>query len=144
MKQTFEEFWHTYARMHAHPSTRRMHALATASALTLVVVGIATRHVLLVAAAPIVDFAIAQVSHRVFERNKTRPWRAPVRHARAELRLFRQTLASEAPRLRQHLGVHFRGRFRGRTTTRRARMDASTEVERHAQPNTSKGFTGGG
>ena len=43
-------------------------------------------------AAPLVDHAIAQVSHRLFEQNRTTPWRHPLWHARAEVRMLGMTL----------------------------------------------------
>jgi len=42
--------------------------------------------------------AIAQLAHRGFERNATQPWRHPLWHARAELRLARHVLVGRTPR----------------------------------------------
>lgn len=78
--------------MHREPRTQQIHAVATSSALALAGLALIRRQPLLLALAPVVDFAIAQASHRVVEKNKTRPWRDPWRHARAELRLFRLTV----------------------------------------------------
>ena len=78
--------------MHREPGTQRMHAVATTTALGLIGLGLARRQPLLIALAPIVDYAIAQASHRKIEGNTTKPWRHPLRHARAELRLWRLTL----------------------------------------------------
>ena len=91
-RESFGEFWVRYSRMHRRRETRVMHACATASFLVLVTAGIVLRMPWCIVAAPLVDFALAQASHRIFERNKTRPWRAPLRHARAEWRLFRETV----------------------------------------------------
>ena len=88
----FEEFWRGYLRLHARRETRRWHAVATLSAATLLALAIALRQPLLALAAPIVDYAIAQASHRLFEHNVTQPWRHPSWHLRAELRLFRMTM----------------------------------------------------
>jgi hypothetical protein len=90
--ESFDHFWERYVRLHRRRGTRVMHACATASFLVCVTAGIALRLPWLIIVAPLVDFAIAQASHRLFERNKTRPWRAPLRHARAEWRLFRETV----------------------------------------------------
>lgn len=97
-EESFEEFWLRYLRLHARPETRAWHAVATLSCISLVLVGVVAREPLLILLAPVVDFAIAQASHRIFERNKTRPWQAPLRHARAELRLLRLTLGLRRPR----------------------------------------------
>lgn len=89
---TFEEFWTHYLDAHADPRTQRWHAVATLSAGALIAGGLATQTPWLVLAAPCVDYAIAQASHRRVQGNSTRPWRRPLWHARAELRLCRQTL----------------------------------------------------
>ena len=88
----FEEFWRGYLALHARKVTQRWHAVATLAAATLIVLAIVLRQPLLLVAAPIADYAIAQASHRLFERNVTRPWAHPRWHLRAELRLFRRTV----------------------------------------------------
>jgi hypothetical protein len=94
---TFEEFWAGYARLHSRRVTQAMHALATLTAGTLVLAGIAWRAPLLVAAAPIADYAIAQLAHRRWERNRTQPWRNFAWHLRAELRMFVLVLSGRMP-----------------------------------------------
>ena len=91
-RESFEQFWERYSRMHRRREVRVMHACATMSFLLMVTAGVWLRMPWLILGAPLVDFAIAQTSHRIFERNKTRPWREPLRHARAEWRLFRETV----------------------------------------------------
>lgn len=54
--------------------------------------GVLTRTPALVLLAPLVDFAIAQASHRLFEENRTTPWKNQVWHTRAELRMLRLVL----------------------------------------------------
>jgi len=88
----FEEFWRGYLRLHAHERTQRWHAVATLSAATLIVLAFVLRQPLLFVAAPVADYAIAQASHRLFERNVTEPWRHPRWHLHAELRLFWRTV----------------------------------------------------
>jgi len=89
---TFAEFWVWYQTMHRRRATRVVHAIATAAAIALLVAAVVQRSLLLALAAPACDYAIAQLAHRLFEGNETRPWRHPVWHVRAELRLFRATL----------------------------------------------------
>ncbi len=89
----FEEFWEHYQDLHASPSVRVAHAVGTSSALLLLVRGALRRSPLTMLAAPVVDYVIAQASHRL-EGEKTQPLRRPLWHARAELRLFRSTLRS--------------------------------------------------
>jgi hypothetical protein len=95
--RTFEEFWPHYARMHARPETQALHAVATLSCGALVVLGVVLRRPSLLVLAPIVDYAIAQSSHRVFERNRTQPWKNHAWHARAELRMLRRVLTGTMP-----------------------------------------------
>ena len=99
----FEEFWERYAEAHSDPRTRRAHAVATLSAGAMIVTGVATARPWMIFAAPVVDYAIAQSSHRRVEGNRTTPWRKPLWHVRAELRLCRHTLrdAWRAARARQ-------------------------------------------
>lgn len=93
---TFEEFWPQYEALHASPRTREAHAVATLSAFALVTLAVYRRSLVLLVAAPLVDFTIAQLSHRA-DGVKTEPWRHPIWHFRAELRLLRRTLRSRKP-----------------------------------------------
>lgn len=86
---TFEEFWPHYVRLHSRRETQLAHAAGTTTAIVLGLTAIALRQPLLLLAAPLADFAISQLSHRLFERNATTPWAHPLWHARAELRMFR-------------------------------------------------------
>lgn len=90
--RTFEEFWPHYLRLHSRPETQAMHAVATLTALALVATALATRRPWLLGAAVLADYAIAQTSHRVFEKNRTTPWKNHAWHVRAELRLLRLVL----------------------------------------------------
>ncbi|HEU0034462.1 MAG TPA: Mpo1-like protein [Kofleriaceae bacterium] len=88
---TFEEFWQHYQELHASRQVRIAHAVATTSALGLLAASLVRRSWKLALAAPLVDYAIAQASHRR-ERVTTHPYRHPRWHLRAELRLWRRTL----------------------------------------------------
>ena len=85
---SFEEFWPHYVRLHTRPATHALHAVATLSCLGLLGASVALRQPLLALAAPLADYALAQVSHRLFERNKTTPWKNQIWHTRAELRML--------------------------------------------------------
>ena len=95
---TFEEFWPHYVRLHTRRETHVLHALATLSCLTLLGASVILRQPLLAVAAPLADYAIAQVSHRLFEANKTTPWKNQVWHTRAELRMLRLVLTGRMSR----------------------------------------------
>ncbi len=88
---TFDEFWEQYEAVHHSPATRKAHAVATLSAIALIALAIKRRSIVLLAAAPLVDHAIAQRAHRA-EGVRTEPLRKPWWHLRAELRLLRRTL----------------------------------------------------
>jgi hypothetical protein len=85
---TFEDFWPHYVRLHTRPVTQWLHALATTSCVACVVVGVACRNPLIVAAGPLADYVIAQASHRLFENNRTTPWKRQTWHTRGELRML--------------------------------------------------------
>jgi hypothetical protein len=90
----FDTFYQRYRVIHGNRSVRIAHAVATASAAAVFGYAFATRRPLLALAAPVVDFAIAQASHRR-DGHVTQPWRRPTWHLRAELRLFRETVRTE-------------------------------------------------
>ena len=96
--QTFEEFWPHYVRMHARRETHALHAAGTISFGMLVVLAVVLRSPLLLLAAPLADYLLAQTSHRLFERNATRPWKHHAWHARAELRMLRLVLTGRMMR----------------------------------------------
>ena len=91
--RTFEEFWDHYQEIHAGRGTRIAHAIGTTSAIALLVLAVARRSAKLALAAPAIDYAIAQLSHRAGG-ERTQPYRKPLWHARAELRLWRSTMRS--------------------------------------------------
>jgi hypothetical protein len=95
---TFEEFWPHYVRLHTRKETHALHAVATLSCLSLLGASIVLRQPLLALAAPLADFAIAQASHRLFEANRTTPWKNQLWHTRAELRMLRLVLTGRMAR----------------------------------------------
>lgn len=101
--ETFEAFWPAYVRLHARPETQLAHLAGTLSCGALLVAALVTRSVALAALAPLVDYLLAQGSHRLVERNRTTPWKHPAFHARAELRMARLVLAGRmAEETRRH------------------------------------------
>lgn len=95
----FDDFFVEYQRLHSRRGTRLAHAAATSAAAILLTTGAARRAPALMLAAPLVDYGIAQLSHRMIEGNATQPFRRPYWHTRAELRLFRNTVQTEARRV---------------------------------------------
>jgi hypothetical protein len=91
--KTFDEFWGYYQELHASRSVRIAHAIGTTSALGLLAAAVVRRSLVLAIAAPVVDYAIAQGSHTA-ETLTTHPYKQPLWHVRAELRLWRSTVKS--------------------------------------------------
>ncbi|MCA2980822.1 MAG: DUF962 domain-containing protein [Myxococcaceae bacterium] len=83
------EFWPWYRAAHSRLATRRWHAVATLAAAGGLGAALLWRRPSLALLGVLLDFAIAQASHRLLERNVTRPWQHPWLHLRAELRMFR-------------------------------------------------------
>jgi hypothetical protein len=98
MVRSFEDFWPHYVALHTRRETQVAHAVATLSCLTLLVAAGVLRQPILAVTGPIVDYAIAQASHRMFEQNRTTPWKNLLWHTRAELRMLRLVLAGRGVR----------------------------------------------
>ena len=94
------EFWPWYQRAHQRLSTRVAHAIATLTCGGFVASALISGPPWLALLGPCADYAIAQLSHRHWERNSTHPWKHPWLHLRAELRLFALTIATLAGRRR--------------------------------------------
>jgi hypothetical protein len=94
--RSFEDFWPHYVALHTHRVTQIAHAAATLSCLGLLAAAAVLRQPILAVAGPIVDYAIAQASHRMFERNRTTPWKNQLWHTRAELRMLRLVITGRA------------------------------------------------
>lgn len=91
----FEEFWPHYVRLHSRRETQELHALGTVACGVCVVLGLALHRPLMFLVGVAIDHVIAQASHRVYQRNATKPWRHPLWHVRAELRMFRLVLTGK-------------------------------------------------
>jgi hypothetical protein len=88
----FEDFWPYYVRLHTRSTTHVGHAIASTGCIALLVAAALFRQPWLAVLAPLVDFAVAQASHRLFEQNRTTPWKNQLWHTRAELRMLRLVL----------------------------------------------------
>ena len=88
---TFDAFWQRYLELHSEPWVQRLHAVATTCAAVLLACALWFRSPWLALAAPLVDYAIAQTSHRIYG-TATQPFRRPWWHLRAELKLYARTL----------------------------------------------------
>lgn len=84
--ENYEEFWPYYVSQHLHPATRVIHVGATSAAMAVGAVGIATLNPLLVAAAPVLGYGPAWISHFGIEKNKPASFGHPFWSFRADLR----------------------------------------------------------
>ena len=99
----FEAFWPHYVRLHQKPETEKWHAVATLASVTLIGAALVHKSLLLLAIAPLANHLIAQSSHRLFERNRSTPWRNPLWHTRAEFRMLGLVLTGKMAReVRRH------------------------------------------
>src|SRR5262245_27311242 len=99
----FEAFWPHYVRLHQKPETEKWHAVATLASGSLLAAALLHKSLLLLAPAPVANHLIAQSSHRLFEKNESTPWRNPLWHTRAELRMLKLVLTGEMAReVRRH------------------------------------------
>lgn len=101
--RTFEEFWPHYVRLHSRRETQEIHAIATVACGACVVLGLALRRPGMFLVGPAIDHLLAQASHRLYQGNATKPWRHPLWHARAELRMCRLVVGGRmAAETRRH------------------------------------------
>ena len=89
---SFEEFWPHYVRLHTRRETHVFHAVGSLACLGFLLIAALTGHPLLALMGPIADYGFSQASHRMFEANRTTPWKNQVWHTRAELRMLRLVL----------------------------------------------------
>lgn len=101
----FDAFWRIYVSLHSRPATRAMHCLATTAMMLCVARGLHQRRLRWLLAAPLVDYAIAQTSHRLLEHNRTQPYRNPPWHLRAELRMWWLTISGGMDAEIERLGL---------------------------------------
>jgi hypothetical protein len=98
----FEDFWPHYVRLHSKPETQWCHAAATMTSTVLFALAISRKSLFLAVIAPLANHAIAQTSHRLFEKNKSTPWKNQIWHTRAEFKMLTLVLtgkmAAEADR----------------------------------------------
>jgi hypothetical protein len=101
--EDFEQFWPHYVAMHTRPETHALHAAATLACVGFLAAAAITRRPALALLGPLADYALAQTSHRLFEANRTTPWRNTLWHTRAELRMLglvlRGRMGAEVARL---------------------------------------------
>jgi hypothetical protein len=89
---TFEDFWPHYVRLHTRRETHLLHAAGSLACLASLTCAALTFRPVFLVLGPLADYALAQASHRLFEANRTTPWKNQAWHTRAELRMLRLVL----------------------------------------------------
>lgn len=84
---SFREFWPHYLRAHRQPRTRAAHYVATIVAFTAIGAAIYYRMPLIALGAIALSYAIAVMSHRVFECNRSLVFVNPAWGALADLKM---------------------------------------------------------
>lgn len=76
--QTYKEFWPYYLAEHSKPMTKLLHLVGTLVATSILVWSIATRHWYYIAAATVIGYGFAWVSHFFVEKNKPATFKYPL------------------------------------------------------------------
>ncbi len=73
----YSDFWPDYLRAHKRPLTRTLHAIGTIGGLVLLGAGATIADWRLIAAAPLVGYGLAWLSHLVVEHNTPETFKHP-------------------------------------------------------------------
>jgi hypothetical protein len=102
---TFEEFWPFYVGEHSKKLTRTFHFIGTTAALGCTAGALLTGNVLLLAAAPVVGYGPAWVSHFFIEKNRPATFRYPLWSLRGDLRMWGLMLTGRMDAEAERLGA---------------------------------------
>ena len=73
----YADFWPDYLRAHKRPLTRALHAIGTILGLALLGAGATIADWRLIAAAPLVGYTVARLSHLVVEHDASETFKHP-------------------------------------------------------------------
>ncbi len=82
--QSFEDFWPYYVGEHAQKSTRTLHFVGTAAAVTCAAAGVLLGKRWLLAVAPVCGYGPAWVSHFFIEKNRPATFKYPLWSLKAD------------------------------------------------------------
>ena len=103
--QTFDEFWPYYLREHSKRTTRSLHLVGTTLSILILLVAVALRQPVLLAAAVVCGYLFAWIGHFFVEHNRPATFKHPLWSFRADFKMFSLALTGRlAPEL-QRAGV---------------------------------------
>jgi hypothetical protein len=103
--ESFQEFWLSYLKTHAHAGTRGLHYLGTMLGLIGCVVMVFTLDIRFAAAGMILGYLVAWAGHIVVEKNRPRAFSHPLWSLLADLRMFWLWLAGRLDTELKNAGV---------------------------------------
>ncbi len=102
---TFEEFWPRYLRQHRLAATRRVHVLGTVLGVLLLVGSVLNVDWRLAAAAVVIGYGAAWLSHACIERNRPETFRHPLWSLLGDLRMTLMFLTGNLSRELERHGI---------------------------------------
>jgi hypothetical protein len=87
-RSSFTEFWLHYLKAHAHPGTRALHYVGTATAAVGILGGIITLNPWIAVCGIVCAYTLAWLGHFVIERNRPRIFQHPVWSLFGDLRML--------------------------------------------------------
>ena len=102
-RMPYSEFWPDYLRAHKRPLTRALHAIGTIAGVSLLGAGATIADWRLIAAAPVVGYGVAWLSHLVVEHNAPETFKHPWFSLISDVRMAGLLLTG---RLRRELERH--------------------------------------
>ncbi len=101
----YSDFWPYYLRAHKRPLTRALHAIGTILGLALLGAGATIADWRLIAAAPLVGYGVAWLSHLVVEHNAPETFKHPWFSLISDLRMVGLMLTGRLGRELEKHGI---------------------------------------
>ncbi len=103
--EAYSDFWPDYLRAHKRPLTRALHAIGTIAGVSLLGAGALSADWRLIAAAPLVGYGFAWLSHLVVEHNAPETFKHPWFSLISDLRMVGLLLTGRVGRELEKQGI---------------------------------------